>query len=58
MSQRRRKIMGSLVDWEPDYDYETLKTNMKTMTVADAIELNNKAKLTCGWEITTESEEN
>lgn len=50
--------MSSLVDWEPDYDYEILKTNMKTMTVADAIELNNKAKLTCGWEITTQTKEN
>lgn len=50
--------MNSLIDWEPDYDYEILKANMKTMSVADAIELNNKAKLTYGWEITTESKEN
>lgn len=32
--------------------------NFENMTVADAIELNNKAKLTCGWEITTETKEN
>lgn len=25
------------------------------LTVGDAIELNEKAKLTCGWEITTET---
>jgi len=49
--------MSSLVDWEPDCDYEIIKTNMKNMTVADAIELNEKAKLTCGWEITTETKE-
>lgn len=28
------------------------------LTVAEAIELNEKAKLTCGWGITTETEEN
>lgn len=32
--------------------------DFSNMTVADAIELNEKAKLTCGWEITAESEEN
>lgn len=32
--------------------------NFENMTVADAIELNNKAKLTCEWEITTETKEN
>ncbi len=56
--------MSSLVDWEPDYNYDTLKTNMKEMTFAErfgnltveqALELNEKAKLTCGWEITTET---
>jgi len=50
--------MSNLIDWEPDYDYEILKNNMKTMSVANAIELNNKAKLTCEWEITTQTEEN
>lgn len=56
--------MSSLVDWEPDYNYDTLKTNMKEMTFAErfgnltveqVLELNEKAKLTCGWEITTET---
>ena len=28
------------------------------LTVEQALALNEKAKLTCGWEITTESEEN
>lgn len=28
------------------------------LTVEEAIELNNKAKLTCSWEITTETKEN
>lgn len=28
------------------------------ITVEQAIDLNNKAKLTCEWEITTETEEN
>ena len=42
--------MANKVDWWVDNDIEN-------MTVADAIELNEKAKLTCGWEITTESEE-
>ena len=28
------------------------------ITVEQAIELNNKAKLTCEWEITTQTEEN
>lgn len=56
--------MSSLVDWEPDYNYDTLKTNMKEMTFADrfgnltveqAQELNRAAELTCAWEITTQS---
>lgn len=32
--------------------------DFENMTVADAIELNKKAKLTCEWEITTQTEEN
>ena len=32
--------------------------NFENMTVADAIELNNKAKLTCEWEITTQTKGN
>lgn len=43
--------MTGKVDWWGDNDIEN-------MTVADAIELNNKAKLTCEWETTTETEEN
>ena len=43
--------MAQKVDWWGDYDIEN-------MTVADAIELNKKAKLTCEWETTTETEEN
>ena len=42
--------MANKVDWWGD-------NYIENMTVADAIELNEKAKLTCGWEITTESEE-
>lgn len=42
--------IANKVDWWGDNDIEN-------MAVADAIELNEKAKLTCGWEITTESEE-
>lgn len=42
----------SLVDWTPDSEYELLKTN------ANIEELNNKAKLTCEWEITTQTKEN
>lgn len=43
--------MTCKVDW---WNTEELEN----MTVADAIELNNKAKLTCEWENTTETEEN
>lgn len=53
--------MSSLVDWEPDYNYDTLKTNMEEMnfadrfgdlTVEEALELNKKAEETCAFEIT------
>lgn len=49
--------MNSLVDWEPDCNYETTKCNktpeersrifteqVKHLTVGDAIKLNNKIK--------------
>lgn len=45
----------SLVDWEPDSDYETLKSN-KSPEEATRI-LNEAAKWYCEHEITTETKE-